>query len=528
MKTDSSTNHAEDERRLIELCELSAGDALTRLGSSLQGLSAEEVERRQAEYGPNELARGKHLGLLGRHLPPVQEPAGGPAAGHRAGLRHHRGIQVDRDRRGDGRPQRRALLHPGSPVGARRWSPSASGCSRAPSCSGTAGSRRSGSRRSSPATSWCCTPDPSSPPTSACSRSRTSSSASRRSPGSRWRSRSRPTPDPLPRTRPGDLPNACFLGSNVTSGAARGLVVNTGTRTLFGAIAERLTERREETSFDRGVRSFTWLMIRFMLVMVFAVFLIVGPDQGELDRGAPLRALHRRRPHPRDAADDRHREPGQGRADHGREEGHRQAAPLHPEPRRDRHPLHRQDRDPDPGRGGARAARRDHRRRERGRPELRLPQQLLPDGAAQSHRPGHHRARGPRRGAELPAGGRAAVRLSAPPDVGRGGLRGRPRPGLQGRGGGDLQLLHPVPGGRRGLHAARHDARGSLRGGGAPQQRRLPGPGHRLPGVPPGKDLLHHRRRERAGAAGLHRLLRSAQGLGREGARPCSSRPGSG
>ena len=58
------------------------------------------------------------------------------------------------------------------------------------------------------------------------------------------------------------------------------MVVNTGTRTLFGAIAERLAERREETSFDRGVRSFTWLMIRFMVVMVCAVFLIVGLTKG--------------------------------------------------------------------------------------------------------------------------------------------------------------------------------------------------------------------------------------------------------
>lgn len=83
-----------------------------------------------------------------------------------------------------------------------------------------------------------------------------------------------------------DLPNACFFGSNVTSGTGRGLVVNTGTRTLFGAISERLTAHREETSFDRGVRSFTWLMIRFMLVMVGSVFLIVG-----LSRGNWLEAL---------------------------------------------------------------------------------------------------------------------------------------------------------------------------------------------------------------------------------------------
>ena len=77
-----------------------------------------------------------------------------------------------------------------------------------------------------------------------------------------------------------ELPNACFLGTSVTSGTARGVVVNTGTRTVFGSISERLTERREETSFDKGVKSFTWLMIRFMLVMVSAVFLIVGITKG--------------------------------------------------------------------------------------------------------------------------------------------------------------------------------------------------------------------------------------------------------
>lgn len=77
-----------------------------------------------------------------------------------------------------------------------------------------------------------------------------------------------------------ELPNACFQGSNVLSGTARGVVINTGTRTYFGSISEKLTERREETSFDKGVKSFTWLMIRFMIVMVFAVFMIVGITKG--------------------------------------------------------------------------------------------------------------------------------------------------------------------------------------------------------------------------------------------------------
>jgi len=77
-----------------------------------------------------------------------------------------------------------------------------------------------------------------------------------------------------------ELPNACFLGTFVTSGTARGLVINTGQRTIFGAISEKLTEEPPETSFDRGVRKFTWLMIRFMVIMVFAVFMIVGLTKG--------------------------------------------------------------------------------------------------------------------------------------------------------------------------------------------------------------------------------------------------------
>jgi len=78
-----------------------------------------------------------------------------------------------------------------------------------------------------------------------------------------------------------ELPNACFMGTSVTSGIARAIVVSTGINTLFGAISKKLIERREESSFDKGIRSFTWLMIRLMLVMVSIVFLIVGMTKGK-------------------------------------------------------------------------------------------------------------------------------------------------------------------------------------------------------------------------------------------------------
>jgi P-type Mg2+ transporter len=73
-----------------------------------------------------------------------------------------------------------------------------------------------------------------------------------------------------------DLANACFQGSNVLSGSARGVVATTGARTYFGAISDRLAAERGLTSFDRGINGFTWLMIRFMTVMVAIVFVIVG------------------------------------------------------------------------------------------------------------------------------------------------------------------------------------------------------------------------------------------------------------
>jgi Mg2+-importing ATPase len=73
-----------------------------------------------------------------------------------------------------------------------------------------------------------------------------------------------------------DFTNACFMGSNVLSGSARAVVLVTGSKTYFGSLAEKLLSKRDPTSFDSGVLSFTWLMIRFMIVMVSTVFLIIG------------------------------------------------------------------------------------------------------------------------------------------------------------------------------------------------------------------------------------------------------------
>jgi Mg2+-importing ATPase len=75
---------------------------------------------------------------------------------------------------------------------------------------------------------------------------------------------------------PIEFVNLCFLGTSVESGTAKAVVVETGPRTYFGTMAASLGTEPIETSFDKGIHKFTWLMIRFMLVMVPLVFVING------------------------------------------------------------------------------------------------------------------------------------------------------------------------------------------------------------------------------------------------------------
>ena len=75
---------------------------------------------------------------------------------------------------------------------------------------------------------------------------------------------------------PLEMPNICFLGSNVESGTGAAVVVRTGSNTYFGALAKSIVGQRVLTSFDKGINSFTWLMISFMVVMVPLVFLFNG------------------------------------------------------------------------------------------------------------------------------------------------------------------------------------------------------------------------------------------------------------
>jgi Mg2+-importing ATPase len=70
--------------------------------------------------------------------------------------------------------------------------------------------------------------------------------------------------------------NLAFLGTAVESGTATAVVVETGPRTYLGTIATTLTGAPVQTAFDQGVARFTWLMIRFIVVMAPLVFVING------------------------------------------------------------------------------------------------------------------------------------------------------------------------------------------------------------------------------------------------------------
>jgi Mg2+-importing ATPase len=75
---------------------------------------------------------------------------------------------------------------------------------------------------------------------------------------------------------PTELKNICFMGTSVESGTAMAVVVTTGVQTYFGSMAHSITGERAQTSFDQGLNRFTWLMMKFMAVMVPLVFTING------------------------------------------------------------------------------------------------------------------------------------------------------------------------------------------------------------------------------------------------------------
>ena len=71
-----------------------------------------------------------------------------------------------------------------------------------------------------------------------------------------------------------DFDNICFMGTNVVSGSAKGVVIKIGDSTYFGEIANTVTSGKEKTAFQKGIESISKLLIRIMIFMIPIVFLI--------------------------------------------------------------------------------------------------------------------------------------------------------------------------------------------------------------------------------------------------------------
>ncbi len=75
--------------------------------------------------------------------------------------------------------------------------------------------------------------------------------------------------------------NLAFMGSNVVSGSAKAVVFAVGNNTMFGAMTKNLNEKPPKTTFEKGVNSVSWILIRFMLIMVPVVLVINGFTKGD-------------------------------------------------------------------------------------------------------------------------------------------------------------------------------------------------------------------------------------------------------
>lgn len=78
-----------------------------------------------------------------------------------------------------------------------------------------------------------------------------------------------------------EIKNLVFMGSNVISGTAQAVAVAVGDDTLLGNMARDLNQKPVKTTFEKGVNSVSWILIRFMLCMVPVVLLVNGFTKGD-------------------------------------------------------------------------------------------------------------------------------------------------------------------------------------------------------------------------------------------------------
>ena len=72
------------------------------------------------------------------------------------------------------------------------------------------------------------------------------------------------------------ISNICLMGSSVISGSATGVVINTGFNTYLGRMSKEVENKKETTNFEQGMNNITKMLIKYMVIVSIAVFVIYG------------------------------------------------------------------------------------------------------------------------------------------------------------------------------------------------------------------------------------------------------------
>jgi Mg2+-importing ATPase len=186
-----------------------------------------------------------------------------------------------------------------------------------------------------------------------------------------------------------DAPSLCFASTSVVGGTATGVVIATGMSTYFGSVAAETSGLRPESSFDRGVHTVGWTLIRFMLVMVPIVLAVNGFVTGDWAQAGMFAAAVAVGLTP-EMLPVNH-QPGAGSAAALAPAGDRQTAQRHPGPGRDGRAVRGQDRYLDRRPGRLRPQHRPMRAAGLRSRRVRLPRRAFPGRPARPARRGDRR-----------------------------------------------------------------------------------------------------------------------------------------
>lgn len=73
-----------------------------------------------------------------------------------------------------------------------------------------------------------------------------------------------------------DLDRVCLMGSSVISGKATGLVIKTGPDTYLGKVGKEIKTKKELTAFDKGIKSISSMLIKYMIIISIIIIIIDG------------------------------------------------------------------------------------------------------------------------------------------------------------------------------------------------------------------------------------------------------------